>query len=93
MVDHIPLSEIAHLTDRQIVEIYGHARDKEGRLETVGGRVDVAMTPEQEDRMMEQFARSAGVSESEIADLKRRAAEKRAASGDVANHDATATDV
>ena len=29
---HVPLSEIARLTDRQLIEIYNHPRDKEGRI-------------------------------------------------------------
>lgn len=39
---HLPLSEIAKLTDSQLIDVYNHPRDKDGRIKVPEEPIDKA---------------------------------------------------
>lgn len=38
----VPISDLAHLTDRQIFGLYGHERDKDGKIKVPDDKKDAA---------------------------------------------------
>lgn len=57
----VTIPGFADLTDKQIVDIYGHPRDDKGQLEARGG--DVEMSDEAADRVALELAKTFGTAE------------------------------
>lgn len=72
---HLTLDDIAKLTDRQIVDLYFHKRDKHGVVEPEGYLPD--STPMQEDLSMMTLGKALGIPSDKLKELKRRADERR----------------
>lgn len=70
---------MAGLTDRQLVDLYFHARDDEGKLKVPAAEAPAArpMTPDEEDHMMEAMALSLGMSQDKVDAIKERARARR----------------
>lgn len=53
---HVPLSELARLTDRQLIDIYAHERDKDGAIKVPEEGKEIA-APEQTAATLESDLR------------------------------------